>query len=247
MQLPSIQEPEAGCGCGCIPELLSTSLPSSFRKKHFWRKTCACQSPSSSQRAGSCLTCPSLRREPLEWPGRGILGCSVPRLPPEPILPQVLCLRAGVPPPRGSCWPVWPSGEHPWGLLALVRTQTPPCSPHSPSLGRSPAPMSCTRPCCCARMNAYKILKLFLRQFMITSPLPQTTLAHPHHPFCPPPPLPAPLELPGMPGSRYVTQVSNRMRFTEGLSPSGSLLARRRPREEPKSGRAGSSRSLLPS
>lgn len=102
-------------------------------------------------------------------------------------------------------------------------------------------------------MNAYKILKLFLRQFMIISPHPSPSPS-PVSPLCPPRPsrpLPAallePAALPGTAGTRYVTQVSNRMRFTEGLSPSGSLVGRSRPREEPKSGRAGSSRSLLPS
>lgn len=75
MQLSRIQEPQAGCGCGCIlfhiqlglSEPPSTSLPSWFRKtgagKPFWRKTCAYQSPSSFQRPGPCLNCPSLHTD----------------------------------------------------------------------------------------------------------------------------------------------------------------------------------------
>lgn len=72
MQLSRIQEPQAGCGCGCIlfhiEAGLSASLPSWFRKtgvgNPFWKKTCAYQSPSSFRRAGSCLNCPSLHTDP---------------------------------------------------------------------------------------------------------------------------------------------------------------------------------------
>lgn len=156
-QLSKIQEPQAGCGCGCILFCIkaglskppSASLPSWIRKtgvgKPFWKKTCAYQSPSSFRRAGSCLNCPSLHTDP-GTPGNGqegaFWGCSVPHLPPEPILPQALCLRDTVPLPRGSRRPVGtecparpPAGEHRQGLLFLVRTRIFHSSPHSHTPG----------------------------------------------------------------------------------------------------------------
>lgn len=72
-----------------LSEPPSTSLPGWFRKtgigKCFWKKTCAYQSPSSFQRAGSCLNCSSLHTDP-GTPGRkvhfgGALCLVFPRSP----------------------------------------------------------------------------------------------------------------------------------------------------------------------
>lgn len=96
---------------------------------------------------------------------------------------------AGTNGPRGSPvnghrLPPGPPGDKRGGDDDLV--SVPPCARLLPSRRPRPSSAVCTAcVACCARMNAYKILKLVLRQFMIISP--QPTPAHPRHPFRPPP------------------------------------------------------------
>lgn len=64
-----------------------------------------------------------------------------------------------------------PAGEHRQGLLFSVRTRIFHSSPPFPHTWPFPSPRLRSAVCtacvaCCARMNAYKILKLFLRQFI---------------------------------------------------------------------------------
>lgn len=184
-------------------------------------------------------------------------GCSMPVFPQSPSCCRCSALGIRCHFPAGTECPARPpAGEHCQGLLFCGEDRDIPFQPPIPTHLAVPELRSavCTAcVACCARMNAYKNPKAISQAVYDNfpphpSPFPSPVCPlHPHPPR-PSQPLPtALLELPGMAGPRYVTQVSNRMRFTEGLSPSGSLVARRRPRDEPKSGREGSSRSLLPS